>query len=86
MDKIDQYLHLIDDIASSYGKILNFSFFCKDIHDFAMRNDENCDVGRFVKGLIKNIKSTRLEDQKKNFLFIIAFKERTFVFRCLNFI
>ena len=25
MDKIDQYLYLIDDIASIYGKILNFS-------------------------------------------------------------
>ena len=67
MHKIDQCLHLMDDIASNYGNILNFSFFWKDIHDFGMCKDEKCDVGRFVKRLIKNIKSSRLVDQKKEF-------------------
>ena len=27
MEKIDQYLELLDDIAPVYGKILDFSFF-----------------------------------------------------------
>ena len=76
MDKIDQYLYLIDDIASIYGKILNFSFFCQNFHNVSMCKNENCDVGNFVKRLIKNIRFNHLIDQKK--------KKYYFVYHFLN--
>ena len=76
MDKIDQYLYLIDDIASIYGKILNFSFFGQNFHNVSMCKNENCDVGNFVKRLIKNIRFNHLIDQKK--------KKDYFVYHCLN--
>ena len=67
MEKTDQCFHLMDGIGSCYGKVLNFSFFCKNVHHFARCKAQNCDVGKFVKKLIDNIKSTCLMDQKKNF-------------------
>ena len=81
MDKIDQYLYLIDDIASIYEKILNFSFFCQNFHNVSMCKNENCDVGNFVKRLIKNIRFNHLIDQKKKkiILFIIVLMQKTFV-------
>ena len=60
MEKIDQCLHLMDDISFCYGKILYFSFFCKNIHDFSECKNQDCEVGKFVKKLIDNIKSTHL--------------------------
>ena len=42
MEKIDQYLELLDDSAPVYGKILDFSFFCQDVHNFSMCKNENC--------------------------------------------
>ena len=74
MDKIDQCLHLMDDIASCFKKAFNFRFFCKNSHDFGGCKDQNGDVKLFVEKLIKNIKSNRLVQQKKKFLFVIALK------------
>ena len=52
MEKIDQYLELLDDITPVYGKILDFSFFCQDVHNFSECKNENCNVGNFVNELI----------------------------------
>ena len=46
-----------------------------------MCKNENCDVGNFVKRLIKNIRFNHLIDQKKKkiILFIIVLMQKTFV-------
>ena len=60
MDRIDESLYVLD-------QILYFSFFCKNIHDFSMCENQNCNVRVFVKKLISNIKSTQPMEEKKDF-------------------
>ena len=76
MNRVDQCLHLIDDIADCYGIALHFSFFCRRIHNFGCCQDLNCDVRLFIETLIDNIRSKCLMEEKKRFLCAVLSKER----------
>lgn len=73
MNRVDQCLYLLDGIAKCYGKVLRFSFFfCQIMDNLSGCQDPNCDVHLFIERLVNNIKSKRLMDEEKDFLWVIV--------------